>query len=283
MPRGIRIDLSLLLSKIFMAGVIVTTISALGYGQTFQTGIPPFASVDGGPDSINLADNSVHWSFPIFSRAGRGIPLSFELVRDTTGWGQQPIAGGTGWFPLLGDYIPGNSSLAAVLTLPTCTDGSGAKHTYTYRNFSSFQDLQGNSHPLGLLIQYSNVPSPRGTCPTAQTTVSGMVTDGSGITVTIGLTCPGSTTSSTGCASLTATLRDGSVMSWPSGGSPTWTDSNGNRITYNFTSGSLSSITDTLGTTALTYSYPSGARNGTYTSPAGVSATVTMLFQQVNW
>jgi hypothetical protein len=118
-----------------------------------------------------------------------------------------------------------------------------------------------------------------------QTTGSSMTGDGTGINVTISLGCPTDTGGGTGCASITATLRDGSVINWPNSGTstlPTWTDSNGNRITYNATSNGFS-ITDTLGTTALTYSAPSGSRSGTYTSPYGTPASVTMLFQSYNW
>jgi hypothetical protein len=91
------------------------------------------------------------------------------------------------------------------------------------------------------------------------------------------------------------TLRDGSIIDPPllkcaqfgctAGGTTpyTWTDSNGNRITYNWNSSTntLSSITDTLGTTALTFSggYPNSSIV-TYTSPSGASRTVVKSLKQ---
>lgn len=267
-----------------LAVVLVSALAVVPFirAQSLQTGIPPFSTVSGGPDQINLADNTVHWSFPVFSKAGRGIPLSFAFIRDTTGWIQGTIPGGTQWFPVFGDSIPSNASIAYTKVFPTCTDGYGTKHTYEYYTYTSFQDLQGDSHPFSIYISYSTVPQPRGTCPGPQTTGSAGTTDNSGITVTISLACAGDTGTGNGCASLTAALRDGSVMYFPSGTSPTWTDSNGNRITYNWTSSNLTSITDTLGTTALTYSSSTTSRSATYTAPSTGLATVTMWFTPYN-
>ena len=244
--------------------------------QSYWTGIPPFATVGGGPDDVNLADNSVHWTFPVLSKTGRGIPLSFGIPRDTTGWVQVSVTGvGIRWSPVFGGgYMPSSPILGYSMSPGTCTDAYGTKHTDYNWTFGSFQDLQDNSHPIAIYISYSNVPQPRGTCPGPQTTGSGMTTDGSGINVTISVGCP---TSGGGCTSVTATLRDGSVMNWPFGASPTSTDSNGNRITYNWTSGSLSSITDTLGTAALNYSTNGSASvTASYTSPSGATAPVTI-------
>jgi hypothetical protein len=41
------------------------TISGLGQG------VPPYQSFGGGPDVIKLGNLNVHYSIPIFSRAGR--------------------------------------------------------------------------------------------------------------------------------------------------------------------------------------------------------------------
>src|SRR5260370_8725273 len=50
------------------------------------TGTPPFGSFAGGPDVINLADINVHWDFPVFARAGRGIPFNYTLSFDNSVW-----------------------------------------------------------------------------------------------------------------------------------------------------------------------------------------------------
>src|SRR5438876_8373485 len=49
-------------------------------------GIPPFQSLGGGPDVINLGNLNVHYSFPVFSRAGRGIPFSYALAYESSVW-----------------------------------------------------------------------------------------------------------------------------------------------------------------------------------------------------
>lgn len=43
------------------------------------TGTPPFSSISGNPDVINLANLNVHYPMPVFGRPGRGIPLSFHM------------------------------------------------------------------------------------------------------------------------------------------------------------------------------------------------------------
>jgi hypothetical protein len=48
-------------------------------GQT-ATGLPPFGSFSGGTDTLNNANLNVHLAFPIFSRAGRGLPFSYSLA-----------------------------------------------------------------------------------------------------------------------------------------------------------------------------------------------------------
>src|SRR5213593_3641201 len=50
---------------------ISVSITVLAAGPT--TGTPPFRSLGGGPDVINLGNLNVHYSMPVFSRAGRGM------------------------------------------------------------------------------------------------------------------------------------------------------------------------------------------------------------------
>src|SRR5437016_10087264 len=84
-------------AKYAMLGVITiaiyTTVALAGP----TTGVPPFQSFGGGPDIINLGNLNVHYSFPIFSRAGRGIPFSYALAYDTSVWHNS--GSGTAWFP----------------------------------------------------------------------------------------------------------------------------------------------------------------------------------------
>src|SRR6266700_6192150 len=68
--------------------------SALAFAASPTTGVPPFRSFGGGPDVIDLGNLNVHYSFPVFSRAGRGIAFSYSLSYDSsvftnlgTAWG----------------------------------------------------------------------------------------------------------------------------------------------------------------------------------------------------
>jgi hypothetical protein len=63
-------------------------------GQT-ATGLPPFGSFSGGTDTLNNANLNVHFAFPIFSRAGRGLPFSYSLAYDSAVW--TPVSGA--WSP----------------------------------------------------------------------------------------------------------------------------------------------------------------------------------------
>src|SRR5437016_4144659 len=51
-----------------------------------DTGTPPYQSFGGGPDVINLGNLNVHYSIPVFSRAGRGTPFSYALAYDSSVW-----------------------------------------------------------------------------------------------------------------------------------------------------------------------------------------------------
>src|SRR5258708_36259657 len=67
-----------------------------------QTGIPPFSTVGGGPDQINLGNFSIHYTFPVFSKTGRGLPFSYATSYDNAVWSKVPVVGGTRWSLYLG-------------------------------------------------------------------------------------------------------------------------------------------------------------------------------------
>ncbi len=69
------------------------------------TGTPPFASFGGGPfDTINLGNLNVHFDIPVFSKAGRGVPLRYALSYDSSVWYPSGTVGSQTW-------TPANSSL----------------------------------------------------------------------------------------------------------------------------------------------------------------------------
>ena len=241
-----------------------------------QTGIPPFSTVGGGPDQINLADLGIHFTFPVLSRTGRGLPFSYVVGWDNAVWTQKPIVGGVEWSVSLGGVLTPIGGAFYTLSQKTCHDSVGDQETYNVWTFTEFQDLQGTTHAFN--IKVNDAPGPDGTCP-APTSIAGATsTDMSGVSMTV--------TQSPLAA--VVTLRDGSVItpplvscnigcgySGPPSAAYTWTDSNGNRITYNWASSTLSSIVDTLGTTVLTHSggYPN-SDTWTYTPPTGPNVSV---------
>jgi hypothetical protein len=57
-------------------------------------GTPPFGSFAGGPfDTINLSNLNVHFSIPILSKAGVGIPFNYALTYDNSIWYPSGAAG----------------------------------------------------------------------------------------------------------------------------------------------------------------------------------------------
>ena len=54
---------------------------AMAFSQV-DTGFPPFSSITGGPDHINLSNLNIHWEFPIVSKAGRGLPFDYAIAFD---------------------------------------------------------------------------------------------------------------------------------------------------------------------------------------------------------
>src|SRR5438552_10222805 len=82
------------------AVLVVSIYTALAFAAGPTTGAPPFRSFGGVPDVINLGNLNVHYSFPVFSRAGRGITFSYSLGYDTsvftnlgTAWGFSGTSG----------------------------------------------------------------------------------------------------------------------------------------------------------------------------------------------
>jgi RHS repeat-associated protein len=231
------------------------------------------STVAGGPDAINLADSSIHLSIPIFSRAGRQAPFSFVTTVDNPGWSHSLGQ----WSVSLGGLLTPIGGTIYTTSQRSCTDSNANLWTYDVYTFSSFQDPSGTTHPIGVIVNDAgNVP-----CATLIATASAEASDNSGWGIAVD-----------NSLNAVATFHDGTTFVPPvitynnaaggwqvtcQGNCPyTLTDSNGNRITYNFVGGKLSTIVDNLGTTVLTQSggYPN-ATTWTYTAPSGGAATVT--------
>src|SRR5437667_2827192 len=65
-----------------------------------STGTPPFQSFGGGPEVVNLGNLNAHYSFPVFSRGGRGTSFGYALSYDSSVW--KPS--GSAWVPALSGW-----------------------------------------------------------------------------------------------------------------------------------------------------------------------------------
>lgn len=272
-----RNSLLVLLFAFFL--VSMTSIGSVG--QSYQAGIPPYSTVASGPDQINVADLSIHYHIPVFSRTGRNVPFSFAISYDNMAWSNI----GAQWTPTL---VSNGTEIGGVYftqQVRQCNNPDGSVLTYNYYTYPAYQDIGGATHPLGNLT--TNDVTDDSECIPSQLSASAYALDGSGIFVSVQTFGPGGL-----YPGAVITLPDGGVINppmltcnsscgfQPGSSSPpfTWTDSNGNRITYNWntTTFSLSSVVDSLGTTVLSYSNNAY----TYTGPSGNPANVTKSFKK---
>lgn len=80
----------------YLAGVILIALTSLTAMGQVATGLPPFGSFSSGPDIINLGNLNVHYTVPVFSKPGRGIPFNYALTFDSSVW--SPVSGT--WAPV---------------------------------------------------------------------------------------------------------------------------------------------------------------------------------------
>jgi RHS repeat-associated protein len=216
--------------------VVVLFAASFSYAQV-SIGNQPLGSFASSPDVTNLGNLNVHYTFPVFSKPGRGMPFNYSLSFDNSIW--SPVAGV--WTPVAnwGWRDPTGAFAGAVfssITTRHCTDpDTGNQVFYTFTTFRSYQDNFGTVHPVvGAFYIQDSICGPG-------SSQAGTTTDGSGFTVT-----PGSSSSAQ------VTSRSGQIVNRSSGvgfGTGSFTDTNGNTISE---SGGV--FTDTLGMTPLTAS-----------------------------
>jgi RHS repeat-associated protein len=237
------------------------------------TGVQPFNSYGGGPfDTVNLGNLNVHFSIPIFHKAGRGIPFAYDLTHESTIW--TPVTSGSTkvWQPAQnwGWSTPwaGTTGYVTYLTTTSYCYGSNGFPDDAIATTSNWQyvDRGGVVHHFtgGQIFFGDHVPACTGTSVNSFTS---QATDGSGLTLNV----PNS-----------ADTAGNLYVQDPSGNffyppvNPTnntqqqatqGPDHNGNKITLNSSNGQ---ITDTLGQLALTitgtnpvlYTYPTPGGSG---------------------
>src|SRR5882724_11555705 len=132
--------------------VVLLGITGFSLSQV-KTGTPPFGSFGGGPfDAINLGNLNVHFAVPIIHKAGRGLPLNYDLSFDSSVWYTVGVSGNQVWQPV-GNWgwssawagTTGDITRSAN-TVP-CYDGQGHQNgaTTTISNFA-YHDPRGAVH-----------------------------------------------------------------------------------------------------------------------------------------
>jgi RHS repeat-associated protein len=240
------------------------------------TGIPPFGSYGGGPETINLANLNAHWTIPVFQRAGRGgDSLNYNLTYDNSIW--NPVTSGSTqtWTPVANW---GWTSSTAATTghigyysyyTGDCPYNNGKLgvgyngRIYYYTNWV-FYDALGTIHTFSgsTQVYYSYAQSCSAPPPTSFTATAN---DGSGYTL-----------QATGASGVVYNSK-GTQIGPPINafaGPGTLTDRNGNIISID----NSGNITDTLGTVALVVAgsgTPTSPITFTYTAPNGQPVAYT--------
>jgi len=142
------------------------------------TGTPPLGSFAGGPDVIDLSNLNVHWSFPVFSKAGHGIPFNYGLTYDSSIWQVAQVNGQPTWQPVGGlnptwGWKQQGTPVSGYVTY-SVVSAPCPQYPYPVVPFYfdwSYVDTAGTSHLFGL-------PVYGGTC--SPSTLSGPALDNSG-------------------------------------------------------------------------------------------------------
>src|SRR5216683_4014198 len=251
--------------------VVISIYATIAFAAPTK-GIPPFQSFGGGPDVINLGNLNVHYSFPVFSRAGRGIPFSYALAYDSSVWTPAGSVWSFAGSGLTLDVAAAVGVTPVAIVQRSCIDHSnGQRVYYNMYTYSSYTDSAGTIHrfPSTSVIDANGDVC---TFPVFSATVS--MSDGSGMTITVD-----------NVPSAVVVLRSGEkintiVSGGGSSNSSAQTDSNGNQITSSTTAG-VTSFYDTLSSTTrvlqISVTAPSPV-SYTYTGASGSATAVVVTY-----
>ena len=254
--------------RYFLLSLMLVTIGVAA--AQAQTGIPSFSSITGGPEAITLANLNSHFAVPVFQRPGRGSTFSYEVVYDSVVWFPSGVSGSQVWQPVAnwGWGARTNVALSYFLVQQThgsCTDPSNpGMQLYDKFSFVGYTDQFGTWHPVNLNVDDRDIVT---SCsPTGNDTKSRVLTDGSGLTVTVYADPSGTVVKPDG------TVEYPSVFGSPFSGA----DRNGNVINSNGNGqfyDTLSGTTPVL--TVAGTGNPTSPKTFTYSAPAGnVSYTI---------
>jgi RHS repeat-associated protein len=237
-------------------------------GAQVAVGTPPFATIQEGVGSINIANLNSHLQIPVIHRAGRGVPLDYDLSYDSSVWTVVTVGSTKSWTPAT------NWGWGGAL------QGTGLSGQVTYNTATYYCYLNGSQYPTG---------GGQITTDWAYYETNGTKHTFSGGTNVFGSGCSG-----TQVTSFTSTASDGSGLKLngaPNGGTVTTRsgivlnsglvgDTNGNYVGSN-TSGVF---TDTLGNTNALSITGSSPNPVTFTfakpGPIGTTASVIVTYKQ---
>lgn len=257
------------MTRIFLLCGLVLS-SALAARAQVATGTPPFGSFSGSPDVVNLGNLNAHLNVPILSKAGRGMPFTYNLAYDTSVWYPVGSSGSQAWMPVNNfGWTAQTAALTGYISYMTQTSrciNSGMFYMETTYFDYVYHDAYGMSHPFS--------GSASSGCGPDQdfTGFTGPAFDGSGYTLSVALFY----------TRAVLTSRRGQIIHAPlnvSTGAGTFTDTNGNEITVD----GSGDFYDTLSSTTPVLTVAGGGTSTspvtfTYTAPSGASAVFTQKY-----
>ena len=268
------------LRRICLIAVFVMSLGTIAEAQGPVIGTPPWNSFGGGPfDAVNLGNLNVHFAIPIRHKAGRGLPLAYDLTYDSSIWYAGSVNGVTTWLPSNNGYwgwqgltaAGSTTNLAYSVSYSSGNCGQFGTDTWQQWQYTNlvYYDNQG-AHNINFQPAYVQSNGPAGQCPPTgpqPPTETGVpFTDGSGLTLYAA--------ANSNSLSWNVTTASGTTFNNGAGGVG-GTDANGNQITV---SGGV--VTDTLGVAALTIAGTAPSNTTlSYAAPGG-TATYAMSYKQ---
>lgn len=274
-----------------MRRLILLSVLALVFSVSVSaqiTGLYSFGSFDNrGFDSVNIGNLNIHFSIPIVSKPGRGMPFYYNLSYDSLIWSPVNTTGTTTWAPTQSfGWLADTATVTGYVTYeveddPEIYTYSVNGHMYSldctnyiYQPFV-YIDIFGVSHTF--IGQTGDNSQCHGKTGINKPSFTATAIDGSGYKISV-----------TNYTNVAITGPTGRTFLPPvniTGGGGEVTDSNGNQITTN----GNGVFTDTLGTTALTVG-GNGAANSPHTltynvaqqADSSTTATATVSYATYN-
>ena len=182
---------------ILLSWLILFLSSTVAIAQQPATGFPPLGAFAGSPDAVDLANLNVNLTIPIFSKAGVGIPLSYNLNYNSLVWVPTTSGDSTYWLPIdnnvgwggIAESLTGYISYGYYTTQPCYYMQGGIRiyggTTVTWTEFA-YHDPAGGIHPFSGTVYYWTYSG--GSCHASgsQSIPNANPNDNSGYLITVG-------------------------------------------------------------------------------------------------